>query len=75
MKVSRSSSAEEVIMMENALIRGRHNHPTRIGRHVIVGPRAHINGAQIADDAFIATGAALFPGRGLARAPRCGSTA
>jgi hypothetical protein len=29
---------------------------------VIVGPHAHINGAQIADDAFIATGAALFPG-------------
>jgi carbonic anhydrase/acetyltransferase-like protein (isoleucine patch superfamily) len=54
--------AEEVIVMEHALIRGRERHPVRIGRHVIVGPHAHINGAQIAEDAFIATGAALFPG-------------
>jgi carbonic anhydrase/acetyltransferase-like protein (isoleucine patch superfamily) len=54
--------SEEVIVMEHALIRGRERHPVRIGRHVIVGPHVHINGAEIADDAFIATGAALFPG-------------
>src|SRR5262249_42977303 len=54
--------ADDVVVMENALIRGRRGHPARIGRHVIVGPHAHINGAEIADEAFIATGAGLFPG-------------
>ena len=53
---------ERVIVMEHAVIRGRARHAARIGRHVIVGPHAHVNGAVVADDAFIATGAALFPG-------------
>jgi carbonic anhydrase/acetyltransferase-like protein (isoleucine patch superfamily) len=52
----------QVIVMENAVIRGRVSHPVQIGDHVIVGPHAHVNGAQIGDDAFIATGAAVFPG-------------
>jgi gamma-carbonic anhydrase len=54
--------AGHVVVMENALIRGRNGHPARIGRRVIVGPHAHINGAEIADEAFIATGAGVFPG-------------
>lgn len=52
----------QVIVMENAVIRGRPSHEVRIGDHVIVGPHAHVNGARIGDDAFIATGAAIFPG-------------
>jgi gamma-carbonic anhydrase len=54
--------ANHVIVMENALIRGRGGYPVRIGRHVIIGPHSHVNGAEIGDEAFIATGAALFPG-------------
>jgi carbonic anhydrase/acetyltransferase-like protein (isoleucine patch superfamily) len=53
---------ERCIVMENALIRGRPGHRTVIGDHVIVGPHAHLNGVRIGDDAFIATGASLFPG-------------
>jgi gamma-carbonic anhydrase len=53
---------ERCIVMENALIRGRPGHRTRLGDHVLVGPHAHLNGVDIGDDAFIATGAALFPG-------------
>ena len=53
---------ESVIVMENALIRGRPAHSTRIGPHVIVGPHAHLNGVQVGAGAFIATGATLFPG-------------
>jgi carbonic anhydrase/acetyltransferase-like protein (isoleucine patch superfamily) len=53
---------ERCIVMENALLRGRDSHALRIGDHVIVGPHAHLNGAQIGDDAFIATGASVFPG-------------
>jgi carbonic anhydrase/acetyltransferase-like protein (isoleucine patch superfamily) len=50
------------IVMENALLRGRANHPVRLGDHVIVGPHAHVNGAEIGEDAFLATGVAIFPG-------------
>ena len=53
------------IVMENALIRGRERHPTRIGDHVLVGPHAHVNGAVLADGVFLATGASVFPGAGI----------
>ena len=50
------------VVMENALVRGRADHPTLIGDAVLVGPHAHVNGATVEDEVFIATGAALFPG-------------
>ena len=53
---------ERCVVMENALIRGREQHPARIGDDVLIGPHAHVNGAEIEDGCFIATGAALFPG-------------
>ncbi len=52
----------DTIVMENALVRGRARHPTRIGDHVIVGPHAHVNGAVVGENVFLATGAAVFPG-------------
>ena len=51
--------------MENALVRGRAQHPTRIGDDVLIGPHAHVNGTRIEAGCFIATGAALFPGAHL----------
>ena len=33
-----------------------------IGDDVLIGPHAHVNGARIGREAFIATRAALFPG-------------
>ena len=48
------------IVMENAVIRGTARHPTRIGDHVLVGPRAYLTGCTIEDSAFIATGASVF---------------
>ncbi|MEU4192700.1 gamma carbonic anhydrase family protein [Kribbella sp. NPDC026611] len=53
---------ENSVVMENALVRGRARHPTLIGNAVLVGPHAHVNGATVEDEVFIATGAALFPG-------------
>ena len=53
------------IVMEHALIRGRAGHAARLGRHVIVGPHAHVNGAEVGDHAFLATGVAIFPGARL----------
>lgn len=52
----------DVVVMENALIRGRARHPAHIGDAVLVGPHAHVNGATVEDEVFIATGASLFPG-------------
>jgi gamma-carbonic anhydrase len=50
------------IVMENALVRGRGGHPARLGAHVLVGPHAHVNGATIEDEVFLATGVSVFPG-------------
>jgi carbonic anhydrase/acetyltransferase-like protein (isoleucine patch superfamily) len=50
------------IVMEHALVRGRAAHPTQVGDNVLVGPHAHVNGARIGENAFLATGASVFPG-------------
>lgn len=55
------------IVMEHAVIRGRDGHPTRLGDHVLVGPHAHVNGASVEDDVFLATGVAVFPGARIGR--------
>src|SRR3954463_15577353 len=47
------------VVMENALVRGRAEHPARLGDDVLVGPHAHVNGATVGDGCFLATGAAL----------------
>jgi len=56
------SIGEETVIMENAVVRGRAAHPAVVGAAVMVGPHAHINGSTVEDEAFIATGASLFPG-------------
>ena len=53
---------EDCIVMEHALIRGRADHPVHIGAAVMIGPHTHVNGSTVEDEAFIATGASLFPG-------------
>ena len=50
------------IVMEQALVRGREDHPTRLGGSTLIGPHAHVNGATIEPESFVATGAAVFPG-------------
>lgn len=53
---------ERCIVMENAVVRGRDGHPTSLGRNTLVGPHAHVNGAVVGDDVFLATGTSVFPG-------------
>jgi carbonic anhydrase/acetyltransferase-like protein (isoleucine patch superfamily) len=53
---------ERVVVMENALVRGREAHPVVIEHDVLIGPHAHVNGARIGAEAFVATGVAIFPG-------------
>lgn len=50
------------IVMENAVIRGTRRHPTHLGDHVLVGPRAYLTGCTVEDCAFLATGATIFNG-------------
>lgn len=51
-----------VVVLENAVIRGRAGHATIIGDGVMVGPHTHVNGCTIGTGAFLATGASVFPG-------------
>jgi gamma-carbonic anhydrase len=50
------------VVMEQALVRGRAANPVLVGDDVLIGPHAHVNGARIGREAFIATGVSLFPG-------------
>ena len=50
------------VVMENAVIRGTKRHPTSIGDNCVVGPRAHLVGCQVGDNAFLATGSTVFNG-------------
>ncbi|GAB3397063.1 gamma carbonic anhydrase family protein [Humibacter soli] len=53
---------KDTVVMEHALVRGRAGHPVHIGDSVMIGPHAHVNGTTVESEAFIATGASLFPG-------------
>jgi carbonic anhydrase/acetyltransferase-like protein (isoleucine patch superfamily) len=53
---------ENVIVMENALIRATSVAPVHIGSHVLVGPMASVSGATVADEVFLATGTRIFNG-------------
>lgn len=56
------SIGEDVVVMEQAVLRGRPEHPLTIGDAVLVGPHTHLNGTVVGDEVFIATGVSMFPG-------------
>jgi gamma-carbonic anhydrase len=51
-----------VVVMEQAIVRGRADHPARIGDAVMIGPHTHLNGTVVEDEVFVATGVSMFPG-------------
>lgn len=55
------------IIMENAVIRASPRHGCTIGDHCLIGPNAHVTGAVLEDQVFVATGAAIFHGTRLGR--------
>lgn len=55
------------IIMENAVVRATARHPCTIGNYCLIGPNAHVVGAHLADEVFVATGAAIFHGARLGR--------
>lgn len=50
------------VLMENAVVRGVPQHPTRLGDNVLVGPHASLTGCVVEGDTRIATGAVVFNG-------------
>src|SRR4051794_11556464 len=52
----------DVLVMENAVLRGRVGHPLLVGDAVLIGPQAHLNGTTIEDEVFVATGVSMFAG-------------
>ena len=56
----------DVLVMEQALVRGRAGHDVMIGEGALIGPFAHVNGCRIGQSAFVATGASIFPGARMA---------
>ena len=58
---------ENVIVMENALIRATSTNPVHIGDHVLVGPMASVSGATVSDEVFLATGTRVFNGAKIGR--------
>ncbi len=57
----------QCVIMENAVLRGTPKHPLRIGDRVLVGPRAYLSGCKVGDEAFLATGTAVFNGARIGR--------
>ncbi|MGH7107907.1 MAG: gamma carbonic anhydrase family protein [Acetobacteraceae bacterium] len=59
------SLGRAAIIMENAVVRATPRHPCAIGDFCLIGPSAHVVGARLGDQVFIATGAAIFHGAEL----------
>ena len=57
----------ECIVMENAVLRSTARHSLKMGNNCLVGPGAHVVGATVEDEVFIATGAAVFHGSRLGK--------
>src|SRR5260221_12222992 len=55
-------TGDSCIVMENAVIRASRRHPCTIGDHCLIGPNAHVTGAILEQQVFVATGAAIFHG-------------
>ena len=56
-----------IIIMENAVVRSGPRHACSIGDYCLAGPNAHVTGAELEDEVFIATSAAIFHGSHLGR--------
>lgn len=53
------------MVMEQAIVRGRADHPAILEDNVLVGPHSQVNGGSIGDGSYLATGSSVFPGARL----------
>jgi carbonic anhydrase/acetyltransferase-like protein (isoleucine patch superfamily) len=61
------SLGRDCIVMENAVVRASRRHACTIKNHCLIGPNAHVTGAVLEEQVFVATGAAIFHGALLGR--------
>jgi carbonic anhydrase/acetyltransferase-like protein (isoleucine patch superfamily) len=61
------SIGRNCIVMENAVVRASGRHACTIGDHCLIGPGAHVTGAVLEDEVFVATAASVFHGAHLGR--------
>jgi carbonic anhydrase/acetyltransferase-like protein (isoleucine patch superfamily) len=66
-KGGRITIGRNCIVMENAVIRASPTHPCSVGDHCLIGPHAHVVGATLEGEVFVATAAAIFHGARLGR--------
>jgi carbonic anhydrase/acetyltransferase-like protein (isoleucine patch superfamily) len=52
----------DCIVMENAVVRASPRHSCTIADHCLIGPNAHVVGAVLDEEVFVATSAAIFHG-------------
>ncbi|MGA7630920.1 MAG: gamma carbonic anhydrase family protein [Terriglobales bacterium] len=57
----------DCIVMENAVIRATPRHPCTVGDSCLIGPNAHVVGAVLEDEVFVATAVAIFHSARLGR--------
>lgn len=50
----------ECIVMDNAVLEASRHAPLRVGRNVLIGPRAYLTGCTVEDEAFLAAGTTVF---------------
>jgi carbonic anhydrase/acetyltransferase-like protein (isoleucine patch superfamily) len=50
------------VIMDTAVLRGVKRNPLAVGDNVLIGPRAYLSGCTVEDNAFLATGCAVFNG-------------
>ncbi|MDH3606048.1 MAG: gamma carbonic anhydrase family protein [Acidimicrobiia bacterium] len=55
------------VIMENAVLRGTSKYSLIVGDRVLVGPHAYLSGCTVGDEAFLATGTAVFNGAQVGR--------
>ena len=58
---------EFCIVLENTVLRATEQHDCQIGGQVLIGPHAHVVGAEIEDEVFLATGSSIFHGARIGR--------
>ena len=66
-KGGRIEIGRNCIVMENAVVRASRKHPCAIGDHCLIGPNAHVVGALLECQVFVATSASVFHGARLGR--------
>lgn len=58
---------QNCVIMDTAVLRGVRKSDLEIGDNVLVGPRCHLSGCRIDDEAFVATGATVLNGAHLGK--------